>query len=274
MMGETTGTNMTAVSQGKALFDEGDQAWRHGDFMTAILRLEQSLKLFQEHGEHIGVLRAQHFLANVAYSQGDYALARARHEQVLQQCRDLGLVEGVASSLNNLGLVAMQQRDYQTGRALMQESLRLYRELEMEQSITAVLHNLGGLAQHEGDAASAHTWFAQSLTRSREAGDTSFMARNLGALANLADQRGEHIWAARLWSMAETLDEQPSTALPNPDQPVDSREIVAARKVLGEEAFTAAWKEGRGMQLEQVLEHVLQGMGSSDRRPADAARTR
>jgi len=261
MVDETAGTTMTAISQAQALFDEGDHAWRHGDFEKATVRLEQSLKLFQEHGEPIGVLRAQHFLANVAYSQGDYALARARHEQVLHQSQELELVEGVASSLNNLGLVAMQQRDYHAGHAWMQESLRLYRELAMEQSITAVLHNLGGLALHEGDAAAAQAWLAQSLVRSRDAGDTSFLARNLAAMATLAAQRGEYVWAARLWGAAETLEEQPSTAFPNPDQPSDSREMEAARTALGEETWTAAWTEGRGMPLEQVLEHAVHGMG-------------
>lgn len=258
-MPEATEANMTAVSRGKALFDEGDDAWRQGDFETATVRLEQSLRLFEAHGEHIGALRARHFLANVAYSQGEYALAQARHEQVLQQCQNVGLVEGVASTLNNLGLVAMQQRDYPTGRAWMQESLRLYRELAMEQSITAVLHNLGGLAAHAGDVAAAQAWFAESLQRSRDAGDTSFMARNVGALATLAAQRGEHVWAATLWGMAEQLEEQPSTAFANPDQPDDGREIEAARTALGEEAFTAAWKQGRGMQLERVLDRVVYG---------------
>lgn len=260
MMHDTTATNVTTVGRAQALFDEGSHAWRDADFETATLRLEQSLKLFQELGEQIGVLRAQHFLANVAYSQGDYARASARHEQVLQHCREMGLVEGVASSLNNLGLVAMQQRDYQTGHACMQESLQLYRELSMEQSVTAVLHNIGGLVLLQGDAVAAQNWLVQSLERSRDAGDTTFMARNLAAIASVAAQRGEYRWAARLWGAAEALDEQPGTALRDPDQSGDSSEIDAARKVLGEETFIAAQKEGRSMPLEQVLEHALHGM--------------
>jgi hypothetical protein len=42
-----------------------------------------------------------------------------------------------------------------------------------------------------------------------------------------------------------------------PDRPVVDRAVAATRRSLGEEAFAAAWAEGRAMTLEQALAYAL-----------------
>ncbi len=257
----TSSPETTVMCNAEALYEDGVLAWQQGDYATATALLEQSLALCQEQGTQTGMLRALHILGNVAYSQGNYAVAHGRHQEVLQRCQELSLPEGVASSLNNLGLVAMRQRDYQTSQALLQESLRIYQDLAMEPNIVAVLHNLGTAAMHQNNTAGAHAWFAQSLTRSHAAGITTLMARSLAAIANIAAKRDQHLWAVRMWGAAEALNQAADVASPSTENPDYEQEIEAARKALGTEMFTAAWKEGRGMLVERVLEHALQGRG-------------
>ena len=111
---------------------------------------------------------------------------------------------------------------------------------------------------HQGEDEPAHAWLVQSLKHSRDAGDTTFMARNLTAIANLAARRDEHEKAARLWAAVESLNEQPDTALPSPDGADYAGEIEGARAALGAERFAAVWSEGRSMPLEQALEYALE----------------
>jgi len=257
----TASPQTAAVRKAEALYEDGVLAWQQGEYTTATALLEQSLSLCREQGAQTGMLRSLHILGNVAYSQGDYAAAHVRHQEVLQRCQELNLPEGIASSLNNLGLVAMRQRDYQTSQALLQESLRIYQDLAMEPNIVAVLHNLGTAAMHQNNPAGAHAWFGQSLTRSHAAGSTALMARSLAVIANVAARRDQYLWAAHMWGAAEALNEAADVVSPSSDHPDYEQEIEAARKALGEEMFTAAWKEGRGMLVEHVIEHALQGMG-------------
>ena len=71
MTDKTSSAKTVAISKGQALYSDGEAVWRTGDYTTAAALLEQSLSIFQEHGEQTGILRASHVLANVAYSQGD-----------------------------------------------------------------------------------------------------------------------------------------------------------------------------------------------------------
>ena len=65
--------------------------------------------------------------------------------------------------------------------------------------------------------------------------------------------RGDPAWAARLWGRALALRE----AMGAPISPVErasyERSVAAARALLGEKAFAAAWAEGRNMTPEQAL---------------------
>jgi DNA-binding NarL/FixJ family response regulator len=56
-----------------------------------------------------------------------------------------------------------------------------------------------------------------------------------------------------MWGAAEALREAIGTPLPPVERATYERSIAAARAQLGEEAFAAAWQEGRTMTLEQVL---------------------
>jgi len=65
--------------------------------------------------------------------------------------------------------------------------------------------------------------------------------------------QGDVAWAAHLWGMADSLRERCGI----PQTPVERADyepaIAFARTQLGEQAFSAAWTEGRSMTLEQVL---------------------
>ena len=79
---------------------------------------------------------------------------------------------------------------------------------------------------------------------------------NREGLAKLVAAQGALRWAAQLWGAAEVLRE----AIDVPRLPVDrggyEQAVGAARAQLGEEAFAAAWQEGRRAKLEQVIDEA------------------
>jgi DNA-binding NarL/FixJ family response regulator len=65
--------------------------------------------------------------------------------------------------------------------------------------------------------------------------------------------------AARLWGAAEALLEKIEAAayIYAPDRSVYQDQVSAARAQLDEEAWEAAWGEGRAMPLERAIEYAL-----------------
>jgi hypothetical protein len=63
--------------------------------------------------------------------------------------------------------------------------------------------------------------------------------------------------AARLFGAAEALREAIGTPLPPADRAEHDRSVAAVRTALGEEAFAAAWAEGRALTLEHAVAFAL-----------------
>jgi hypothetical protein len=110
-----------------------------------------------------------------------------------------------------------------------------------------------------GDYRAARTLQEESLVLRRELGDKLGIAYSLEEFAALALAQEWVKRAATLWGAAEVLRERIGTALPPRDRPEYDRSLAFAWRALGEEAFAAAWAEGRAMTSEQAIACALQG---------------
>ncbi len=91
-----------------------------------------------------------------------------------------------------------------------------------------------------------------------EAADKTSSAYCMQGLADVAGARGEPRRAARLLGAADALLE--TTGLPiyvTTDHDLHQRVASAARKNLGEKAWTLAWGEGWAMNFEEAVEYAL-----------------
>jgi hypothetical protein len=79
----------------------------------------------------------------------------------------------------------------------------------------------------------------------------------LEGLAAVVAVQGELPWAARLWGTAEALRDGMGTPIPPAYRADYERSVAGARSQLGEQAFAAAWEEGRAMTVEQVVNEAL-----------------
>lgn len=97
----------------------------------------------------------------------------------------------------------------------------------------------------------------EALELSRRLDFPHSTAANLHILASLAGSEGQPIRAARLWGAAEALREAIGAHLSLAEQSFFARHVAAARDRLEEEAWEAAWAEGRAMTPEEA---VLDGL--------------
>jgi predicted ATPase/DNA-binding SARP family transcriptional activator len=236
-------------------------AHQQGDYGAARLLYEASLAIRRELGDRVGIADSLRNLGSVAYQQGDYGAARSLFEESLQVRRELGDRLGIAGSLHDLGLVAYQQGDYGVARSLFEESLQVRRELGDRLGIAGSLHNLGLVAYSQGDYGVARSLYEESLAIRRELGDRGGIAAPLEALAALAcegqGQPGAGEVAAHLFGAAAALREAIGAPVPPSEQEAHNRQLRLAREMLGEEAFAAAWAEGRAMSLEDAVAFAL-----------------
>ena len=97
----------------------------------------------------------------------------------------------------------------------------------------------------------------ESLILSRELGVKQGIAECLDGLAGVGVVLGVPERSARLLGAAEELREIISSPLPPADRAEVDGYVAAVRDALDEEAFEAAWAEGRAMTIEEAIEYAL-----------------
>lgn len=242
-----------------ALLSLGTVRLNQGDERAARALLEECLGLFQESGHETLYAVALTHLGDVALRQGDWAAARARYEECLTLQQKLAYPWGIAQVLNNLGEVARCETDYERAARLYDEGLALFRELDSSADVARSLHNLGYVALARGDAGRAATLFAESLALFRERGGKRGIVECLAGFAGVAAIQADFRRAAQLLGAVDAQFEHLGAAMWPADRLESERNLTNIRATLGEEIFTASWKEGRTLTLEQAMELIQIG---------------
>ena len=245
-------------ARAKALHGEGLLAWTMGDHAMARSRLEESMAIFRELRDDIGLAHVLHFLALEIFGQGLQEEARKLAEESVAKFRQHGTDKfGLAVALASLGIVALGQADYAPSREHLEESVRLCREINDNWALSLPLRNLGAVELRLGEYDRAILFLRESLVVQREQKEKWFVSRSLETLAEVVAQQGDLIRAARLFGAAEALREAVgASVLPVYKHDYD-RGVATVRAGLTEERVNSAWLEGRNMVLEQAVAYAL-----------------
>jgi hypothetical protein len=100
--------------------------------------------------------------------------------------------------------------------------------------------------------------FAESLTIYCEQGRKQSIVERLEALARLEAAQGNLGRAVRLLGKGEELRESIGFPMDSHTSAEHGPVMATARAALGEEAFAAAWVEGRAMTLEDAVAYALE----------------
>ena len=221
-----------------------------GEYTTVHPLAEQAREICKEVGDTTGVTMSLMTLARAVFWQGDLVKAHTLAEEGLARASETGITSAEAIALAIQGEITLSQGETTTARLPIEKSHTLWQEIGNKEMIAWTLSLLGKVLAVQGDYAAARPVYEESLLRGLSVVE---IAPTLEGLAIVVAAQGETTWAVRLMAAAVALRDSLGTPLP-PVYRVDyERYVAAARIQLGEQAFTVAWAEGRGMTWEQAL---------------------
>jgi tetratricopeptide (TPR) repeat protein len=253
LYGEVDDTQGVAL----ALSMLGIAAHDTGDAQRANALFEDSLRLRRSIGDRWGEATALHNLGMTALGRGAIDDASKLFEDSAQLFRILGDWRGLAQALSNLGWTTHELGDFDRATLLFKESLDLGQRLEDARAVASNLSNLGLMALYRGDYTSAGDLYVDSLVAFNELGYGRGVAESLEGLAAVAGVSGRPRDAARLFGQAEMMREALGAPLLPADRSRYTATSTAAREQLDDEAWNAAWAEGRVLAIEDTLAMLL-----------------
>ncbi|MGH3146109.1 MAG: response regulator transcription factor, partial [Rubrobacter sp.] len=142
---------------------------------------------------------------------------------------------------------------------LHEESLELSREIEDTQGVTSSLVHLGAIGLIRGDYDGIPPLLEEALRLACETDFRTAIHLCFIGLGCVAAGRERPIRAARLWGVAEGMREAYGAQVTPVGLSVTNYEgrLAAARSQLDDEAWWAAWEEGKAMSLERAIEYAL-----------------
>jgi non-specific serine/threonine protein kinase len=286
-----------AALRAKVWSSAGRLAYLQGDWERALACHNESLARYRELGERPGIALALTNIAFLAHHRSDQARAAALYEESLSIYREISDFAGIAFVLDSLGVIATLAGDPARATSLLQESLANAQAAGSRWQEAVTLFNLGVAIYHQGDhgraepffvasldvaqalasdrlAAYALTYlgllaqlrhdpdralalFTEALGRCRESGIQLPAPRCLEGLAVAAADRARFDQAARLFGAAEAMRDTISEPMYAADHTVYDSHVSAWQRHLGEDAFSAAWNDGRHAPHETILEDAL-----------------
>jgi ATP/maltotriose-dependent transcriptional regulator MalT len=223
------------------------------NYVQARILLEEALALFREVGDVQNYALSLVLQGLVLLYQGDLAQAQARLEESRTLSRKVGYKRNLGFAIYFLGQIAFRQGDMAGARSLLEESLVYFREVGERGRIAEILVTQGGISLRQGDYTAARARLEESLQLSLELDLKWDIAGGLEGLAAVAAAQGEPRRATWLMSAAQALREACGSRLPSAFQALHEFTMASVHRQLGEQAFAAAWAEGRSMTAEQVL---------------------
>ena len=220
--------------------------------------LERSLALARTVQDRRAEALALHELGALAgLAEGDAVREAALTEASLALWRELGDAWGTARALNNLGYEAYLQGDFARAAPLLDEGVTLARAAGDRSALGYVLDSRGVLAEAQGELERATELYREALAVAQQAGNPLVEAFALSSLAGIAARQGQPASAARMWGAASALRDAIGTRLPLEEEERFAEPVAVTLEVLGEDAFAAAWEEGRAQPLDQVVAEAL-----------------
>src|SRR5215207_3721778 len=253
------GDAMPASARAKALFVAGKMADGQADRRSAKPLLEESLSLFKEVGDKLGSALAQATIGLVAVGQGHPERGIAFIQEATNLFLDLGEKHFASVTLSFSAVGWFGQGEHERAKRLAEQGLELAREIGNAHATSIACCVGAAVAQAEGDHERAKGLYGEGLKLSAESGEESNAAYCLQGLAASAASESRQVRAARLWGFAEALLEKIEAAayIYAPDRCVYQDQVSAARAQLDQEAWEAAWAEGRAMTSERAIEYAL-----------------
>jgi predicted ATPase len=230
-----------------------------GEYKRATVLMEEAVTIRRELGDLSNLAEAIKNLGNVASERGDHQAAREAFEESLHLKREIGDERGVAAAQNNLGVLCILQGEFDRASELLEQALAFFRGRYDKQGTARVLMNLGSVREAQGHYDEAGEILKESIRTMKEIGSHWDLADLLELMGSVLDGLGSSEEAARVFGAAEALRELLGAPVPPAELESYEKRIASVKGHLEPESFTAAWAEGRTLDVEQAVDRVLTG---------------
>ena len=236
----------------------GMAAFKQGSFPAADALLSRSRLLFQEHGEDVrGAALSALLLGHVVVRTRTRELSIELLGEARQQFESIGDRWGVGLALGALAVLRLMVGDLVGARCLYEEFLTISRASGDRRSVGQALDGLAMVALWGNDVDRAEALLLDSVPICLESGHGEYVAYGLGGLARVAATREQPVLAARLLGALHHLLTEVGV-----DQWPLRRDLFAvaaeqSRARIGDEAYAAAFEEGRRMSAADVARIAL-----------------
>ena len=243
-----------------SLFLLGRLEMRRGNFARAEERFQEQLTLGYQRGNIAEISSVLTNLGLLALARGNIPEAEARYAESLALNRKHNQPGDVRFALWNLGNTAWVKGNLETATTRFEEALALAQEAGDQINEGNALFGLGRVAFAQGEAERAREHLLKALgtcfTYSMFPWD---FPNALEALAFVAMAQQRMAQAARLLGVTQAYHERFQNLRSPKEREMRFEAIAQVRAALGEEAFSASWKEGEAMGLKQAVAYARQG---------------
>jgi predicted ATPase/DNA-binding CsgD family transcriptional regulator len=241
--------------QGQCFTEQARVATERGQYEQAQAKLSESLLLYQELGDAQRLGWVRYLQARLFFVQHqNQVLALQLAEQSLAHFRQLGDTLFSVFPLGLLGLIQLEQDELEAARPLLEESLAIGEQMGADTEVVHLALGLARLSAWQGDTATARRLYQEGLTLLVEFNVyKEGVAASLEGLAALEGGWGTPRQAVWLWGAAHALREAIGASMYPVYRASYEQALAQARIKLGEQAFHAAWAEGRMMTPVQAV---------------------
>ena len=254
-------------ARAKAFYGAGGLAMSQGDLEQAVALGEKGLILSRQLEDKKLTSMILSDLGMALIELGETERGSIMREESLSLSREtedkLTIINALLHSGGSGGLPALQH-DYEKTRELYEETLALCREGGFKRGLAWSLFHLGIVAINQGDYHRALELLGESMTTFWELRDKFTIVNPLFGTGEVAKAQGRPDRAARLFGTAGFIQESIGVPLGGINYPGYERIVDAIGAELGEEAFEAAWAEGRAMTMEEAVAYALEPGPTSD----------
>jgi tetratricopeptide (TPR) repeat protein len=260
------GRNAPPELRARALHAAGSLATRQGDYEAAAGLFEESLALWEELGDAAGTARSLLSMGTVAAEQGDQERAIELSERSAELYQESGDQRGHAHAVSNLGGIALERGEYAKAAQLSEQAYGLFETLEDAEGMAFALVNQGFAALSEGQHDRAVEHLREALRRLAELEFKDVIGYCFEGLAAVLALTGRAQEACKLLGAAEALRESLGVGLAPAEQATHDKTVAAVQSSLGERRFSAAWRQGRELALDEAIAYALAEEGARARR--------
>jgi DNA-binding NarL/FixJ family response regulator len=154
-------------------------------------------------------------------------------------------------------MLAQAEGSFDEAEALVSEALSRYRRSGNRRMEAFGLATLGSIEQGRGDRRAARDHLAASAAIFDQIGDMAGLAQVLERFAELAAAQRRHEGAIMLAGAAARLRERVSAPLLQTGTTRFLQAVTAARREIGEEAATQAWRHGEELDPQHAVAVAL-----------------